>query len=158
MSELYLCEPNKLKSIKSVCSENASQLSNCTTSALGPNFDSLPNCHQNGRLLALLHCHFGECNSRACVNLRSPVHSGAQLTKKPPSFAPSAEVLPWNVPQLQCWSSKSAAERSGTRTLAYTSYPTLSHSDHSTLFTQRVSNSKTFPIKGKRFIQKPQNV
>lgn len=52
MSELYLCELNKLKSIKSVCSENASQLSNCTTSALGPKFDSLPNCHQKGRPLA----------------------------------------------------------------------------------------------------------
>lgn len=46
VSELYLCELNKLKSIKSVCWENASQLPNCTTSASGPKFDSLPNCHQ----------------------------------------------------------------------------------------------------------------
>lgn len=67
MSELYLCELNKLKSIKSVCLENASQLSNCTTSALGPKFDSLPNCHQNGRPSALLQLPLPERDSRACV-------------------------------------------------------------------------------------------
>lgn len=74
MSELYLCELNKLKSIKSVCSENASQLSNCTTSALGPKFDSLPNCHQNGRPLALLELPLPEPDSRACLM------KGAQCT------------------------------------------------------------------------------
>lgn len=66
MSELYLCEPNKLKSIKSVCLENASQLSNCTTSALGPKFDFLPNCHQNGRPLALLQLSLSAPDSGAC--------------------------------------------------------------------------------------------
>lgn len=67
MSELYLCELNKLKSIKSVCLENASQLSNCTTSASGPKFDSLPNCHQNGRPLALVRVPLPVCDSRACL-------------------------------------------------------------------------------------------
>lgn len=66
MSELYLCELNKLKSIKSVCLENASQLSNCTTSALGPKFDSLPNCHQNGLPLAPPQLPLPEPDSRAC--------------------------------------------------------------------------------------------
>lgn len=85
MSELYLCELNKLKSIKSVCLENASQLSNYTTSALGPKFDSLPNCHQNGRPLALLQPPLPERDSRACLTMEAQgaLGLGAQTPTSP---------------------------------------------------------------------------
>lgn len=114
MSELYLCELNKLKSIKSVCLENASQLSNCTTSALGPKFDSLPNCHQNGRPLALLQLPLPERDSRACVMKEAQGALGLGTLRLP---------LPMGRPR-PCAQTKDTTKPAGMRVLGLSHDPT----------------------------------
>lgn len=59
-----------------MCSENASQLPNCTTSASGPKFDSLPNCHQEWA--AISHCRSATAGVQLMKEARCILGPGAQ--------------------------------------------------------------------------------